>query len=55
MGLQSIRDVIVIEGGHIDTLYFLGSKTFKCLQHPVNLRLKHHSLLLCVHKLYTVV
>jgi len=37
------------------SIYFLGSKTFKCLQHPVNLRLKRHILLLCVHKLYTVV
>jgi hypothetical protein len=53
MGLQSILDVILLLKVVIKTsIYFLGSKTFKCLQHPVNL-IKHHILLLCVHKLYT--
>ena len=56
MGLQSIRDVILLLKLVIKmSIYFSGSKTFKCLQHPVNLSLKHHILLLCVHKLYTVV
>jgi hypothetical protein len=54
IGLQSIRDVILLLKVVISiSIYFLGCKTFKCLQHPVNLSLKLHILLLRVHKLYT--
>jgi hypothetical protein len=55
MGLQSIRNVILLLKVFISiSSYITGSKTFECLQHAVNLSLKH-ILLLCVHKLYTLV
>jgi hypothetical protein len=41
MGLQSIRDVILLLKVVVTmSISFLGSKTFKCVQHPVNLSLK---------------